>query len=176
MPGNSWDDPDEHESVLDSFGYGDTAAADPEDSWLPGDHWGQDSQFGGAHPDYAQPAPAPDVTAVPSVPVWVNVSNPAGTITVQASTGGRIQRIALAHDVARMPESQLAQQILATAKLANMKGRAVQHLLVEQMLTYQGLDPATARDYIEQQMQLPTPEQSLAAEAEARAKYLHGEV
>ena len=51
----------------------------------------------------------------------------------------------------------------------------MQHLLVEQMLTYQGLDRAAAREYIAQQMQLPTPEQSLAAEAEARALYLRGE-
>lgn len=74
-----------------------------------------------------------------------------------------------------MPESQLAQQVLATAKLANLKGRAVQHLLIEQMLIYQGLDRAAACDYIEQHMQLPTPEESLAAESEARAQYLRGE-
>ncbi len=175
MPGD-WDDPDEDDAGWPDEDQAETAWVptqydEPvrEDRWLPGDDSDQQPQTA----QYERLAP--DTTPVPAVPVWVNVSNPAGSVTVQASTGGRIQRVALSPEVTRMPESQLAHQILTTARLANLKGRAVQHLLVEQMLTYQGLDRAAARDYIDQQMQLPTPEQSLAAEAEARARYLRGE-
>ncbi|OKH81373.1 hypothetical protein EB75_17210 [Mycobacterium sp. ST-F2] len=175
MPGD-WDDPDEDDTGWPADDQPETAWAptqydEPmhEERWVPGGDWDPQPPVAEYEP------PAPDTTPVPSVPVWVNVSNPAGSITVQASTGGRIQRVALSPEVARMPESQLAQQVLATAKLANLKGRAVQHLLIEQMLIYQGLDRAAACDYIEQHMQLPTPEESLAAESEARAQYLRGE-
>jgi|KBSSwiStaDraftv2_1062776.scaffolds.fasta_scaffold818414_2 hypothetical protein len=178
MPGD-WDAPDEDDAGWPDEDHAETAWVptqydEPahEDRWLPGDDGDQEQQLEVTH-QYEQPAP--ETLPVPGVPVWVNVSNPAGSVTVQASTGGRIQRIALSPEVSAMPESQLAQQVLATAKLANLKGRAVQHLLVEQMLTYQGLDRAAARDYIEQQMQLPTPEQSLAAESAARAQFLRGE-
>ena len=56
-----------------------------------------------------------------------------------------------------------------------MKGRAQQRTLIEGMLSHQGVDAQAARDYVDQHMNLPTPDQAAAAEAQARSRYLRGE-
>lgn len=90
MPGD-WDDPDEDDTGWPADDQPETAWAptqydEPmhEERWVPGGDWDPQPPVAEYEP------PAPDTTPVPSVPVWVNVSNPAGSITVQASTGGRI--------------------------------------------------------------------------------------
>lgn len=114
-----------------------------------------------------------DITA--PIVLAVSVTNAAGTVTATATISGWLQRIELEPHVASMDEAQLAREIVATAELASLKGRASQRSLVEDMLTHQGADRHTARDYVDQYMNLPTPEHAAQAEAEASARYLRGE-
>jgi hypothetical protein len=103
------------------------------------------------------------------------VTNPAGTVTTKAAVSGRIQRIELSPDAVSMTESALIREVISTAKLANLKGRAAQYSLIEGILSYQGLDHQTAREFIDQHLDLPTPEQAAAAESDAHSRYLRGE-
>jgi len=73
-------------------------------------------------------------------------------------------------------ETELTRSILATAKLANMKGRAVQRALIEGVLAAEGLDDERVEAIIEANAaDLPTARQADAAVAEAQAAYLRGE-
>lgn len=105
----------------------------------------------------------------------VSVTNAAGTVTATATISGWLQRIELTPHVTSVDETELAREIIATAELASLKGRASQRTLVQDMLTHQGADRHTARDYVDQYMNLPTPDQAAEAEAEANARYLRGE-
>lgn len=126
---------------------------------------------------YASPPPHEADTDDPTVPIvlTVSVTNPAGTVCATATISGSLQHVELQPDVVSMTEFDLARDILATAELASMKGRAGQRNLVEGMLIHQGLDRHAARDYMDQYMNLPTADQAEAAAAEARTRYRHGE-
>jgi hypothetical protein len=200
MHSDSWGDTDNEPeaSVLDAFDY----AAPPRhhdddaDDWTDGidspeinpssndysdgDHDAfrsveQSTEFTSAGNDSrGQSTPDADEPTAPFV-FAVSVNNPAGTITATATISGWLQRIELTPDVRSMTEYDLARDIVATAQLASVKGQASQHTLVQDMLTYQGLDQHAARDYIDQYMNLPTPDQAAAAQSQARARYLRGE-
>ena len=104
------------------------------------------------------------------------VSDPAGNVTAEASIAGSIQRIKLAPKATSMTETELSRSILATAKLANMKGRAVQRALIEGVLAAEGLDDERVEAIIEMNApDLPTPRQADDAVAAAEAAYLRGE-
>lgn len=110
-----------------------------------------------------------------SGPVTFGVTNPAGTITTQATISGAINRIELSSDTSSMTESDLARDIMATAKLANIQARAIQRAMVQSLLMHQGMDQDVAERFIDDIADLPTPAQSEAAQAEAMAAYLRGE-
>ena len=75
-----------------------------------------------------------------------------------------------------MTEADLTRSILATAKLANMKGRAVQRALMEGVLASEGLDEDRIETIIETNApDLPTAQQADDAVAAAEAAYLRGE-
>ena len=97
------------------------------------------------------------------------------TVTVTATISGWLQRIELAPHVTSIDEAELAREIMATAELARLKGQASQRNLVEDMLMWQGADSHTARDYVDEYMNLPTSDQAAEAEAAANARYLRGE-
>jgi len=114
-----------------------------------------------------------DVTA--PIVLAVSVTNAAQTVTATATISGWLQRIELAPQVTSIDEAELAREIIATAELARLKGQASQRILVENMLTLQGADTHMARDYVDEYLNLPTPDQAAAAEAEANARHLRGE-
>lgn len=191
MSDHSWDDhdDDEHlaepESSLDYFATEGGEDADPDDSGLDhlvtSDGEAYDDEAAGSYADAMEPetggASDDDETPddAPRVVVFA-VSDPAGNVTAEASIAGSIQRIKLAPKAASMPETELARSILATAKLANMKGRAVQRALIEGVLAAEGLDDERVEAIIETNApDLPTPQQADAAVAEAQAAYLRGE-
>lgn len=193
MSDHSWDDhdDDEHlaepESSLDYFTTDGSDDPDPGDSGLDqlvtSDHETYDDETAGSYADAIAPNvggavdnddETPDDDA-PRVVVFA-VSDPAGNVTAEASIAGSIQRIKLAPKAASMPEAELARSILATAKLANMKGRAVQRALIEGVLAAEGLDEERVETIIEMNApDLPTPRQADDAVAEAEAAYLRGE-
>jgi type III secretion system FlhB-like substrate exporter len=117
----------------------------------------------------------PDDDTTAPIVLAVSVTNAAETVTATATIGGWLQRIELAPHVTSIDEAELAREIIATAELARLKGQASQRTLVESMLTLQGSDSHTARDYVDEYMNLPTAAQAAEAEAEATARYLRGE-
>ncbi|MDX1878390.1 hypothetical protein ACJH6J_12980 [Mycobacterium sp. SMC-18] len=194
MSDHSWDDhdDDEHlaepESSLDYFTTDGSDDPDPGDSGLDhlvtSDHETYDDETAGSYADAMAPNvggavdDADDETPDDDAPrvVVFAVSDPAGNVTAEASIAGSIQRIKLAPKAASMPEAELARNILATAKLANMKGRAVQRALIEGVLAAEGLDEERVETIIEMNApDLPTPRQADDAVAEAEAAYLRGE-
>lgn len=193
MSDHSWDDhddehPAEPEGTLDYFATdsSDEAETDHDDSALDqlvtSDGESEPDETAGSYADAMEPAAdtaadddeTPDADA-PRVVVFA-VSDPAGNVTAEASIAGSIQRIKLASKAASVTETDLARSILATAKLANMKGRAVQRALIEGVLAAEGLDDERVEAIIETNApDLPTARQADDAVAEAQAAYLRGE-
>ena len=191
MSDHSWDDHDdehlaESEGGLDYFAADSSDEADPDDSdldlLLTSDDDAPDADTVGSYADAIAPeadtASGDDQTTDDGAPrvVVFAVSDPAGTVTAEASIAGSIQRIKLAPKAASVTETELTRSILATAKLANMKGRAVQRALIEGVLAAEGLDDERVEAIIEANAaDLPTARQADAAVAEAQAAYLRGE-
>jgi hypothetical protein len=108
------------------------------------------------------------------------VTNPPGTVSVSALIDGRTQRVTLSPKTTSMTESELAEEIIVLAGLARKKGLAAQHTyLFDSASHMEGLQDLDAlgldgnqvfRDFVEVGMQLPTPEQAEAAEAEVFAE------
>lgn len=155
------DDPDDdqHNSDLDALTFGDHHDDD--------DRSGLDT-FGS---DETPSRPKIDDDA-PSGPVTFGVTNPAGTITAHATISGAIVLLELSPTITSAAESDLARDILATSKLANLQSRAIQRAMIQSLLMQQGMDAHVAEQYIDELIDLPTPAQAEAAQAEAQAEYL----
>lgn len=105
------------------------------------------------------------------------VTNPPETVSVSALMDGRIHRVELSPKVTAMTEAELTEEILVIASLARKKGLAGQHtfLLENETLTESmhemGADDSglVLRDFMEHFMDLETPEQAAAAQAEVFA-------
>jgi hypothetical protein len=107
------------------------------------------------------------------------VINPPGTVSVSALMDGRTHRVKLSPTATKLTESELAEEILVLANLARQKGRAGQHaFLMEnaaqpgalQILDEIGFDgTGVIRDFVENSVNLPTPEQADAAQTEVFA-------
>lgn len=107
------------------------------------------------------------------------VTNPPETVSVSALIDGRTQRVRLSPKANSLTESELAEEIIVLAGLARKKGLAGQHTyLLENASQIEGLDGLTElgvdsnqllRDFMDAGMQLPTPEQADAAQAEVFA-------
>jgi hypothetical protein len=107
------------------------------------------------------------------------VTNPPETVSVSALIDGRTQRVQLSPKASSLTESELAEEIIVLAGLARKKGLAGQHTYLfdnaSQVEGLQDLDELGLdgdqifRDFVEAGMQLPTPEQADAAQAEVFA-------
>lgn len=107
------------------------------------------------------------------------VTNPPETVSVSALIDGRTQRVTLSPKVTSMTESELAEEILVLTDLARQKGLAGQHTyLLENASQAEGLQEVSElgidgnellRAFMEEGMQLSTPEQAEAAQAEVFA-------
>jgi len=104
------------------------------------------------------------------------VTNPPETVSVSALIDGRTHQVELSPKVTSMSESELADEILVLADLARQKGLAGQHtyllgndLLLEGMRDWGFDGSAVLRDFMENGLGMPTPEQAEAAQAEVFA-------
>jgi hypothetical protein len=107
------------------------------------------------------------------------VANPSDTVSVSALMDGRTHRVELSPKVANMTESELAEEIVLLAELAQQKGLAGQHTyLIQNASQSEGLQELSEigldgnevlRAFMETGMQLPTPEQAAEAQAEVFA-------
>jgi hypothetical protein len=104
------------------------------------------------------------------------VTNPPGTVSVTALHDGSVLQIDLSPKVTTMTESALANEILAIADLARQKGLADQQAFIVDAMAASGLDdPGGAHERILGSLDLPTPQQAEAAQAELfAARYAAG--
>lgn len=94
------------------------------------------------------------------------VTNPAGTVTVTTLTDGCVHQIDLSPNVTTLTETVLAEEIVAIAGLATQDARAAQFTHMLDGMREQGHDNVATRDFLNRELDLPTPEQAQAARAE----------
>jgi hypothetical protein len=101
------------------------------------------------------------------------VTNPQGSVSVTTMMGGVVQQITVTDKASSMSESGLAEEIFVIADLARQKARAAQHtFMVENMSEMTGdseQENALLHEFVGMSLNLPTPEEAAAAEAEVFA-------
>lgn len=94
------------------------------------------------------------------------VTNPPGTVTVTTYMDGRVHQIELSPGAAALPEAVLADEIVVIADLATQDARSAQYTFMLEGMREHGHDNVTTRDFLNRDLDLPTPEQARAARAE----------
>ncbi|CAA0124376.1 ESX-1 secretion-associated protein EspH [Mycolicibacterium vanbaalenii] len=94
------------------------------------------------------------------------VTNPPGTVTVTTYLDGRVHQIELSPKAAAMAEAALAEEIVLVADLATRDARSAQYTFMLDGMREQGHDNVATRDFLNRDLDLPTPEQARAARAE----------
>lgn len=120
-----------------------------------------DDYFGPAD----EAAPSADQPAVPQF----TVTNPPGTVTVTTFMDGRVHEIDLSPKVTTLTETQLAEEIVVIARLATQDARAAQFSFMLEGMNQQGHDEVATRDFLNRDLDLPSPEQATAMRAEVFA-------
>lgn len=144
-------DGDGGESVLDVF-----------DGYVPGDQTGDTgSELNGIDTPYEE-----DEELQSSL---FTITNPPGTVTVSADLDGRVQWVDLTAKVTHMTEPHLAEEILVIADLARQRARSAQYAFISKAMRELGQDHATTRDFLGREMDLPSPDEAIAAAAEVFA-------
>jgi hypothetical protein len=103
------------------------------------------------------------------------VTNPPGTVTVTTYMDGRVHQIDLAPHAVSLTESMLAEEIVVIAGLATQDARSAQYTFMLEGMREQGHDNVATRDFLNRDLDLPTPEQAQAARAELFANRYAGE-
>lgn len=117
-------------------------------------------------------APALDDTAHDA---YFTVTNPPGTVTVSVLLDGRVSDVGLAPNVGALTETGLAEEIVVLAGLATQDARAAQYAYMLDGMNAQGHDTVATRDFLERDLQLPSPEQASAARAAVFAERYAGD-
>jgi hypothetical protein len=121
----------------------------------------------------ADAGPTPGDDELP-VPVFT-VTNPPGTVTVTTFMDGRVQQIDLSPKVTTLTESMLAEEIVVIARLATQDARAAQYSFMLEGMRQQGHDNVATRDFLQRDLDLPSPEQAVAARAAVFAERYGGD-
>ena len=103
------------------------------------------------------------------------VANPPGTVTVTTFLDGRVHRVDLAPATTTMAESVLADEIVVIAALATQDARSAQYTVMLDGMREHGHDNAATRDFLNRDLNLPTPEQAAAARIELFTNRYAGE-
>lgn len=96
-----------------------------------------------------------------------SVTNPAGTVTATASIAGQLHRVELEGPAHSMTEAELAQEILLIGRLAGQKARSGLFTYLVDRTAEVGQDPIMTARFLADDVGLPTPEESTAAQAHA---------
>lgn len=110
-------------------------------------------------------APADDGEDETPAPLFT-VTNPPGTVSVAAYLDGRVHQIALSPKVVDMTERELADEIVVIADLAAQQARSAQYSFMLEGMREHGHDDAATRDFLSRDLNLPTPEQADANQAQ----------
>jgi hypothetical protein len=97
------------------------------------------------------------------------VTNPPGTVTVTTFMDGRVHEIDLSPKATTLTETQLAEEIVVIARLATQDARAAQFSFMLEGMNQQGHDEVATRDFLNRDLDLPSPEQATAMRAEVFA-------
>ena len=117
-----------------------------------------------------------DIDGVDAVPMpMFTVTNPPGSVTVTSYMDGRVHQIDLSPQVVSLTESMLADEIVVIAGLATQDARSAQYTFMLDGMREQGHDNVTTRDFLNRDLDLPTPEQAQAARAELFSNRYAGE-
>jgi hypothetical protein len=114
-------------------------------------------------------AAVPDEEQVAGPESLFTVTNPPGTVTVTSHLDGRVQHIELSPQAARMSETELAEEIVVIAGLASEDAKSAQYRLMLDGMREHGHDDPATRDFLQRDLDLPTPEEALARRAEVFA-------
>lgn len=87
------------------------------------------------------------------------VTNPPGTVSVSAFIDARIHQVNLSAKVTDMTESQLADEIMVIAGLAQQKARSAQYALLLGGMTELGHDSVETGGFLGRELGLPSPDQ-----------------
>ncbi|BBZ63354.1 hypothetical protein [Mycolicibacterium monacense] len=94
------------------------------------------------------------------------VTNPPGTVTVTSYLDGRVQHIDLSPRAVHMSETELAEEIVVIAGLAAQDAKSAQYEFMLDGMREQGHDDPATRDFLQRDLELPTPEEARAHRAE----------
>ncbi|MGE2718046.1 YbaB/EbfC family DNA-binding protein [Mycolicibacterium litorale] len=135
--------------------------------------------------DFYQPVPSDDESDLAALDAFVpyvqgeddavepeplfTVTNPPGTVTVSAHLDGRVQHIELSPRAAHMSERELAEEIVVIADLATLDAKSAQYMYMLDGMREQGHDDPVTRDFLQRDLDLPTPEEARARRAEVFA-------
>jgi hypothetical protein len=118
---------------------------------------------------------AVDAAGAVDTPPAYTVANPLGTVAVTTFLDGRVQHIELTSEARIMTEADLADEIVVIARLAIEQAKAAQYAYMLDGMRQQGHDDAAARDFLTRDLDLPTPEQAQAAQAQLLATRYGGD-
>jgi len=124
--------------------------------------------------DYAPEDPDPlqtpesfaDNDADDEVMPTFTVTNPPGTVTVTTFMDGRVHQVDLSPKAAMLTETVLAEEIVVIAGLATQDARSAQYTFMLEGMREHGHDNVGTRDFLNRDLDLPTPEQAQAARIE----------
>lgn len=105
-----------------------------------------------------------------------SVTNPPGTLTVTAFIDGGIQSVEISRSLTGMTESELAQELLAIAKVAAIKARAGQYECLLETAPQVAEERKFLGEFLQHGVGLPTSEQAAQVEAEFVQRYLRDDV
>lgn len=168
LPGNDYDSDDL--GALDFSGGGGT---DVEESSLDAlDEFAPPPATQDADPGLEALEGLTDQEEEPDLALFT-VTNPQGSVSVTALMDGRVHTITVTDKASSMSETALAEEIFVIADLARQKARAAQHtFMVENMSEMTGESEqqnALLHEFVGMTLNLPTPEEAAAREAEVFA-------
>jgi hypothetical protein len=165
LPGNDYDSDDLGALDFSGGGGAEASSLDALDDYAPPAHEETETGLDALH-GLTEEDEEPDLALF-------TVTNPQGSVSVTTMMDGRVQQITVTDKASSMNESGLAEEIFVIADLARQKARAAQHtFMVENMSEMTGGDQqenALLHEFVGMTLNLPTPEEAAAAEAEVFA-------
>jgi hypothetical protein len=110
-------------------------------------------------------------TDVPSF----TITNPPRTVAVTAHLDGRIERVTLFAGATGLTETELAEEVVVVAELATQDARSAQYASALDGMRELGHDEVSTRDFLTRNLDLPSPQDALAARAQVFATRYQGE-
>lgn len=103
------------------------------------------------------------------------IANPPRTVAVTVHLDGRVNRVELSPAAAGLTEFELAEEVVLIAELAKQNARSAQYTAALDSMRDLGHDVAGTRDFLTRNLDLPSPEDALAAREQVFATRYQGD-